>query len=210
MPAVSETIVREYFEMLGFMVQQPHKYTVMARTKRVAEEVDFVAVRTQPSPPPAPPPPERTLASGEDLLRLSRVMVSVRAWHTDRFSEATLKLSPEILRFAEEGGVREAQRLLGPGPLHKILCLPALPSSPVLAAQALALLREKGVDHVLLFPTMLRELARYVEVSKNYEKSDLLQTLRILKNYDLLKGEQLELFRRKAAPRRRDPGAAAS
>jgi hypothetical protein len=51
------------------------------------------------------------------------------------------------------------------------------------------------VDWWCLFPTMLRELAGHVEVSKNYEKSELLQILRILKNYDLLKDEQLELFR---------------
>ena len=31
-------------------------------------------------------------------------------------------------------------------------------------------------------------------ISKNYEKSDLLQTLRILKTYDLLKDAQLDLF----------------
>jgi hypothetical protein len=72
------------------------------------------------------------------------------------------------------------------------------------------MLREKGVDFVLLFPTMLRELMRHVEVSKNYEKSELLQTLRILKNYDLLKDEQLELFRRKPAKKVRTSGAVAS
>jgi hypothetical protein len=33
-----------------------------------------------------------------------------------------------------------------------------------------------------------------VDVSKNYEKSDLLQILRILKTYDLLKEAQLDLF----------------
>ena len=89
--------------------------------------------------------------------------------------------------------------MLGPGPLAKVLCLPCLPSTPALASQALHMLREKNVDYVVLFPTMLRELVRHVEVSKNYEKSELLQILRILKNYDLLKDEQLELFRRKKA-----------
>ena len=42
---------------------------------------------------------------------------------------------------------------------------------------------------------MLMELIERIEVTNNYEKSDLLQVLRILKNYDLLKGPQLELFR---------------
>ncbi len=210
MPAVSETIVHEYFEMLGFLVQQPRKYIVMARTKRPTEEVDFLAVHPQTGAVPERPELEHMVASGAPLRALPRVMVSVRGWHTDRFSPATLDVSPEIYRFTEEAAVRESLRLLGPGPIFKVLCLPGLPANPVLAAKALAMLREKGVDFVLLFPTMLRELMRHVEVSKNYEKSELLQTLRILKNYDLLKDEQLELFRRKPAKKVRTSGAVAS
>jgi hypothetical protein len=33
-----------------------------------------------------------------------------------------------------------------------------------------------------------------VEVNRNYQKSDLLQTIRILKNYDFFREPQLELF----------------
>ena len=201
MPAVSETIVREYFEALGFLVQQPRKYIVMARSKRPTEEVDFLAVHPQDTEAPALPEPDQMVVSGPQLRQVPRVMISLRGWHTDKISPATLDLAPEIFRFTEEGAVREALRVVGPGPLAKVLCLPGLPSSPALAAQTLSKLREKGVDYVVLFPTMLRELVRHVEVSNNYEKSELLQTLRILKNYDLLKDEQLELFRRKSAPR---------
>ena len=39
-------------------------------------------------------------------------------------------------------------------------------------------------------------------MKKTYEKSDLLQILRILKNYDLLKSGQMDLF---APSRRRKP-----
>ena len=42
---------------------------------------------------------------------------------------------------------------------------------------------------------LLPELADGVDPQKIYEKSDLLQTLRILKNYDLIKDSQMELFR---------------
>ena len=34
-----------------------------------------------------------------------------------------------------------------------------------------------------------------IEVNRNYQKSDLLQVIRILKNYDFFKEPQLELFR---------------
>ncbi len=203
MPAVSETIVREYLESLGFLVQQPHKYLVMARTKRPGEEIDFLAVQPEATGPWVQPELDQMVATGAELRKCPRVMVSVRGWHTDRFSPAKLDLTPEIFRFTEAGAVREAVRVLGPGPVAKVLCLPGLPTVHEQAQRALHMLREKGVDVVVLFPTMLRELVRQVEVNKNYEKSELMQTLRILKNYDLVKDEQLELFRRKAAPRKR-------
>jgi len=36
-----------------------------------------------------------------------------------------------------------------------------------------------------------------IEVNCNYQKSDLLQVIRILKNYDFFKEPQLELFKLK-------------
>ena len=47
---------------------------------------------------------------------------------------------------------------------------------------------------------MLVELLGLVKTNRNYEKSDLLQTLRILKNYGFIKDPQMELFTK----RRRD------
>jgi hypothetical protein len=50
---------------------------------------------------------------------------------------------------------------------------------------------------------MLTELVAKTAVNRNYQKSDLLQLIRILKNYDFLKEPQLELFKpRKSTSRR--------
>ena len=210
MAAVSESIVREYVEGLGFLVQQPHKYRVMARAKHPMEEVDFLAINPLAGEAPLMPGAETMVVAGAQLKCLPKVMISLRGWHTDRITPATLETAPEIYRFTDEGSVRDATRRMGAGPLFKVLCLPGLPTTPALAAQTLARLREKGVDYVVLFPTMLRELAQQVEVNKNYEKSELLQTLRILKSYGLLKEDQLELFRRKPARKVRAKEEAAS
>jgi len=43
---------------------------------------------------------------------------------------------------------------------------------------------------------MLSDLIEHIEVNRNYQKSDLLQVIRILKNYDLFAPPQLELFDR--------------
>jgi hypothetical protein len=54
---------------------------------------------------------------------------------------------------------------------------------------------------VIPFCVMLTDLIGQVEVNRNYDKSDLLQILRILKIYGYFKEPQLELFK----PRRRKP-----
>ena len=47
-----------------------------------------------------------------------------------------------------------------------------------------------------------------VEINRNYRKSDTLQLLRILKNYDLLKDPQLDLLTDRPSPAvRRRPAA---
>ncbi len=193
MSAVSEWIVREYFEALGFLVHQPRKYGVSARPKRPEEEIDLLVVK----PTAQQKLSDEMIWTSDDLKHVARAIVGVRGWHTDLFSPAVLETSPEIFRFAEEESVRRVSRSLGEGGVAKILCLPGLSSTDDLKKRSLEILKAKGIDGVLSFPTMLWELMERIEVTKNYEKSDLLQILRILKNYDLLKDPQLELFRRK-------------
>ena len=67
------------------------------------------------------------------------------------------------------------------------------------------MLREGGIDGVLLFRPMLLDLIRCVDAQKNYERSDLLQLIRILKAHNLLRDDQLDLFRmRKKKVNRQD------
>ena len=200
MSAVNEAIVREYFESLGFLVRQPRKYQVSARPKQIEEEIDLLVVN--PAAAVEQPFPQGVLWGARDLQQVSRAIVGVRGWHTERFSPAVIELSPEIFRFADGAAFKNAVRDLGSGPVAKVLCIPDIPSSGPLRDKAQDLFRSKGIDGVILFRTMLRELADYVDSNKNYEKSDLLQTLRLLKNYDLLKDAQMELFRRKRKPRK--------
>ena len=81
----------------------------------------------------------------------------------------------------------------------KILVVPALPQAENARQETIAFLRSKAVDAVLPFRAVLADLVAQIEVNRNYQKSDLLQMIRILKNYDFFKEPQLELFK----PRRR-------
>ena len=45
------------------------------------------------------------------------------------------------------------------------------------------------------FRTILADLIARIETNRNYDKSDVLQIIRVLKNYNFFKEPQLELFR---------------
>ncbi|HOO20869.1 MAG TPA: hypothetical protein PLJ99_07620 [Kiritimatiellia bacterium] len=206
MASVNEWMVREYLEALGFLVRQPRKYQVVARSKGIHEEVDLLAVN--PLAKAGAAFPEDMLWGARELAQVPGVIVAVRGWHSERFTAAMLASSPEIYRFAEPDSVRAAAAEMGMDPPAKVLCMADLPADPDQRAEALEFLRSQGIDGVILFRPMLLELAERVDVKKTYEKSDLLQILRILKNYDLLRSGQMDLFRqtrrRRAAPPRPD------
>ena len=75
--------------------------------------------------------------------------------------------------------------------------MPALPQSAEAREQSVGVLRDKGIDAVIPFQTMLGDLIARIETNRNYQKSDLLQILRILKNYKFFREPQLELFKAK-------------
>jgi len=191
MAAVSETIVREYFELHGFLARQERKY--VARGRQEKDGIDFFVWNPQPRPRPLPLP---FLLNSEDLPGITRALVVVRGWHTESFGPGLLENSPEMFRFVEPAVFEQAARSFGAeGIPLKILVVPSLAQTAAARAQSIKLLREKGVDAVIPFRTMLADLITRTEVNRNYDKSDLLQIIRVLKNYGLLKDAQMELFR---------------
>lgn len=198
MSAVSETIVREYFELHEFFVRQHRKYIGQTRTAE-DDDIDFFVV----NPNPLLPEGELPFVLGSaDLPRINRAIVVVKGWHTEIFSSSVLTHSPEIFRFAKPKVFQQAALAFGAdGTPLKILVVPALPQDTEARNQSIALLRSRGVDAALPFRTILADLIQETEVNRNYQKSDLLQLIRILKNYEFFKEPQLELFKPKRKSR---------
>jgi len=191
MAAVSENIVREYFELHGFLVRQERKF--VARGKQEDDGIDFFVFNPQPRERELPVP---FVLNSEDLPAVVRAIVVVRGWHTESFSSAVLENAPEMFRFVQPEIFAQAAREFGEdGPPLKILIVPALPHAAEARAQSIQFLRDKGVDAVIPFRTMLADLIAQTEVNRNYDKSDLLQIIRVFKNYDFFKGPQMELFK---------------
>jgi len=199
MAAIDEGIVREYFEQNGFFVRQARKYQVQARRKTSEEEVDLLV--HNPLWQRGLRRPEFMLFANE-LPYIHRAVVAVKPWHTEVFTPAILKGSPEIFGFLEDNVVKQAARLFPieteladdtADPIAKILVLPALPTAEPYRSQSVQLLKERGVDAIISFRAMLLDLIETIESNRNYGKSDTLQILRLLKNYDLLKDAQMDL-----------------
>lgn len=211
MSAIDEGIVREYFEQNGFLVRQVRKYQVQARRKTGDEEVDLVVYN--PAYKRNSRRPEFFLFASE-LAYVHRAIVVVKGWHTGKFTPNMLKSSPEIFRFLEENVLKEVTRFFpvdaeepGNAPdVTKILVLPSLPTAEPFRSQSVAMLKEHGIDAIISFRSMLLDIIERVEINKSYGKSDTLQVIRILKNYDLLKDAQLDLLaERQPGQRRNNP-----
>lgn len=208
MSAIDEGIVREYFEHNGFLVRQMRKYAVQSRKKATDEEMDLLVLN--PAYEKSDRKPDFFIFTTE-LPYIHRAMLVVKGWHSGKFTPATLRSSPEIFRFLEESVKKEANRALSIDPdepgfgddLLKIIVAPGLPTQEPYRTQSVEMLKEKGVDGIISFRTMLQELISRIEVNRNYSKSDTLQIIRILKNYDLIKDPQMDLFPAGTEPRKR-------
>jgi hypothetical protein len=196
MAAVSETIVREYFESHEFLVRQYRKY--VAPAGREDDDFDFLILNPEPVPPAGELP--FILKTG-DLRFVARAVLVVKAWHTEIFSPALLTGSPELFRFLEKKAFQRAVTEFGKTtPALKLLVLPALPRDATAREESITILRSRGIDAVILFHTMLADLVSEVSSTRNYQKSDLLQLIRILKSYDFLREPQMELFKTRRKP----------
>ncbi len=204
MAGFDENIVREYFELNGFFVRQLRKYLVQSRKKRADEEIDLVVYNPN-------APAEASLSGFQlfsaDMLKIRRAIVVVKAWHTSRFTPAMLKSSSRVFDFLKKDVLNKAEEyfrfdeaelgndVVGDATgFMKILVLPGLPASDPQRSESIALLKAGGVDGIITFSTILENLLRHVEVNHSYQKSDLLQLMRILKIYDMVKEPQMNLF----------------
>ncbi|MGZ4988221.1 MAG: hypothetical protein ACXWBP_09275 [Limisphaerales bacterium] len=191
MAAVNQDIVREYFEMHGFLVRQDRKYIMRGKTED--DGIDFLVWNPKKRESAGEPP---FVLTSEDMERVERALVVVRGWHTEVFSAAVLENSPEIFRFVTPSVLKQAVKSFGlDSEPMKILVVPSLPTDAKAKEESIKTLRAKGINAVIPFRTILAELISRIETNRNYDKSDVLQVIRVLKIHKLFKEPQLELFR---------------
>jgi hypothetical protein len=201
MSSVSETFVREFFELHGFLVRQQRKY--VGKTRKAADDIDFIVLNPQPDKDKEPLP---FVLSSSDLAKIVRAVVVVKGWHTESFSPSVLANAPGIFKFVQPKAFKQTADIFGDDEsIERILVVPALPKDKEVRQESIELLKSSGIDGILSFSTILSTLIDRIETNRNYQKSDLLQVIRVMKNYGFFRENQLELFQ---AKKRRSQGNA--
>lgn len=204
MAGFDENIVREYFDLNGFFVRQLRKHTVQKGKKHVELQSDLVVYR--------PEAPEGASLSGfqifsSDIENIRGAVVGITPWNVSRFTPAVAKSSAKTCDFLKKDVIAKIDQYFQRDPVEgdevesdpyenymKLLVLPAFPKNDAHRIECTELLKTAGVDGVLVCSTILENLLRHVAVNHSYPKSDILQLLRVLKIYDMIREPQMTLF----------------
>ncbi|MDQ8184393.1 hypothetical protein [Pelagicoccus sp. SDUM812002] len=199
MQSVEEAIVSEYFEQNGFLVRPLRKSR--AQTKKGIDEGLDLYVRNMVFVEGSRDP--NFLLFSSELRYLESAIICVRGWFSDKAALASMTGGAEILKHLETYVFKKADKWFAYDPAvsfgtktppKNILVAPVFPTQEPHRSQCVELLKEKGVDGIISFKSMALDLIDRVDTKQIYEKSDLLQTLRVLKNFDLIKDSQMNLL----------------
>lgn len=191
MSSVNDQIVREFFELQGFLVRQIRKH--VSPMPDEVEESDFWIWHPGRATGISG---GKTSSSEPEIRSVASAFVFVKPWHTETFTTGVIENDQDLtkrLSSTLEATDSETQSWLQHHP-QNILVVSNLPKSKAAREKSMALIKEKGFDVVLTFDRILSRLLEQGERNRNYQRSDLLQTLRLLKNYGLVRPMQLELF----------------
>lgn len=199
MQRIEETIVTEYLEQNGFLVRPLRKSR--PQTKKTLDEGLDLYVRNMVFREGGKEP--SFLLFSSELRYLESAIICVRGWYGDKANLASMSGGAEMLKYLEanvskkvgkwfyyDAGVTFGTKI----PPRKILVAPVFPTQEPHRSQCVDLLKEKGVDGILSFKSMILDLIDRVDTKQVYEKTDLLQLLRLLKTFDLVKDSQMDLL----------------
>ncbi len=184
------TLVREFLEAHNFSVMTNRKFHLQKAEPTGRYSIDLLATNLDCVEPETEIPMR---LQAEHMRHLSNVIVDVKGWHSNRFSTSLVNATPELFHFVSPNALEYARSVFGSAPFKSILVISEASATEAGWFKMEEVFKERGVDHVLEFPTVLSSLIAHVEVTLNYVESETLQLLRLLKRYELVKGLQLEL-----------------
>ncbi len=193
-------IAREYLELNGFSTLPLRKSRPQAKRSGLGEGLDlyirnmkFVEGEREPD----------FLLFSSELRRLRSAVVCVHGWHGEKAALASMKSGADMLKYIEGNVLKkldkwfefEHWRELGETEFSKrILVAPTFPTQEAYRARIVTALKERGVDGILSFRSMLLDIIDRVDTRHVYPKSELLQLVRTFKTSDLVEDSQMNFL----------------
>lgn len=200
MPILDEAIIREYLEQNGFLTRSLRK--TRSQSKKTAKEEGLDIYAWNPHFVAGARAPSFLLFSSE-LRYVKSMVICIRGWHSDKAALASMHSGPDILKHLESNVLKkveawmdldgEADDLVDDSTL-KALVAPVFPTQEAYRKQCASALREKGVDAIISFKSVLLDLIDRSDTKLVYPKSNAMQMLRVLKTFDLIKDSQMNFL----------------
>lgn len=166
-------IVKEFFIINDFYVIRKDSFLIVKNTKNKYKEIEEFVIEK------------------EKINFIDKAIVKILAWHTLKFTPSVIKkFYQEIFEITEERIYKKAKDLLENN-YRKILVIPGFPSTPNLKNESIKIMKEKGINHVILFPTVISSLIEKID-ERNLYQSQILEVIRILKFYKFFSEKKFE------------------
>jgi hypothetical protein len=199
MSSFDEDVVREYFELNRFFVRQFQKHRV--RSLKKADEDIVRMLVMNPAVQKESSKTDFQLFSA-NMATIRQALVVVHSWQHTRVTPAILKsnarladfLKKEVLKQVDTSFTVDDETVQDIEAFKKIVVVPGFPTANPYRTESIALFKDRGIDGVIVFSTILEDWLRHVEVNHSYNKSTLLQLVRVLKIYDMVQSPQMRLF----------------
>jgi len=190
MSAFEESIVRTYFEQHGFLVRRLEDDR--GRKQAVPTTVFHVINPTVASD---------VAFSGKflfstDLDRIHQALVAVRDWHkAGKLTPRILKRPGDLYNYLDRQLFKKKEDVFKGvaselSSLRRLYVFPAHVTQAPHKAKLVDQLEVLGIEGVFSFRSIFRDLATMAMDKKHNSKDEVLELVRILAEYDLVKGEE--------------------
>ena len=133
------------------------------------------------------------IISGKEIgNNIGNAVVKPISWHTMKFTPGVLSKFPEIFDFLKKPCAEESRKIFRGEDFQKILVIPSLPASETLKEESIKIMKERGIDRLITFSSVISGLIEQIE-SRHVYLSSVNEVLRVLKFYGFFTEEEQNL-----------------
>ncbi|MCX8082503.1 MAG: hypothetical protein N3D17_03785 [bacterium] len=136
---------------------------------------------------------EKFILSGSEICKVVKnAVLKPVCWHTMKFTPVVLSRFPEIFEFVRGKYITESKKFFQGDVYKKILVIPSLPASDNLRKESINIMKVKGIDHIVIFPSIIASLIDSID-ARNVYLSSVNEILRVLKFYKFFTDKEQKL-----------------